>query len=329
MKPRIISGIQPTGKLHIGNYLGALKNFIDLQRTGKYDCFFFVADYHSLTEYNWKSSDEKHKQVLDVIIAFLAAGLDPRKSVLFQQSSVSAHTELAWILNTIISIGELNRMTQFKDKGKGTSSANAGLLTYPTLMAADILLYDASYVPVGEDQDQHLELTRTAARKFNARFGKTFREPKPLYTAIPRLMSLDDPTKKMSKSRPSGCIFLDDSPETVEAKVRRAVTDSGANITFNKKQKPAISNLLMLYTSITGTSISSTERRFMNASYAQFKKDLADAINKTLEPMHALRNKFEKKQRTVRKIIEKGNKSAAQHANRKLEEVKQRIGLIR
>ncbi|OGZ02674.1 MAG: tryptophan--tRNA ligase, partial [Candidatus Liptonbacteria bacterium RIFCSPLOWO2_12_FULL_60_15] len=210
-KPVLISGIQPTGSLHIGNYLGALKNFVELQGSGAYECYFFIADYHSLTEPFTK--EEKERRVLGLAATFLAAGLDPKRSTLFIQSHVPASTELAWILSALTPFGELRRMTQFKEKGGEKDSANVGLFTYPVLMAADILLYDAKTVPVGEDQLQHLELARTLARKFNAKFGKVFIEPKALMTDVPRLMSLKDPQKKMSKSDPAGCLFLDDAPE--------------------------------------------------------------------------------------------------------------------
>ena len=219
MKPVLVSGIQPSGRLHLGNYLGALKNFVDLQNSGKYECFFFIADLHSLTEeFNPK---EKSKQILELTADFLAAGLDPKKSVIFQQSQVPAHSELAFILNTITPMGELERMTQYKDKSqRQPENINAGLFDYPVLMAADILLYDAKVVPTGDDQNQHLELTRTLARKFNSRFEKTLIEPKNLHTNTPRIMDLRVPGKKMSKSDPSGCLFIDDSPEEIETKYK-------------------------------------------------------------------------------------------------------------
>ncbi|MEY4731277.1 MAG: tryptophanyl-tRNA synthetase, tryptophanyl-tRNA synthetase, partial [Candidatus Parcubacteria bacterium] len=218
-KPVLVSGIQPSGRLHIGNYLGALKNFVDLQNSGKYSCSFFLADLHSLTEP--VSGEEQRKRIMELTADFLAAGLDPKRSVVFQHSQIPAHSEAAWIFNTITPLGELYRMTQFKDKAEHQKeNVNAGLLTYPTLMAADILLYDAKFVPVGNDQDQHLELTRTLARKFNVKFGKTFVEPQALHTPTPRVMSLKDPTKKMSKSQPETCLFLDESSAEIEKKIK-------------------------------------------------------------------------------------------------------------
>ncbi|MEK7086816.1 MAG: tryptophan--tRNA ligase, partial [Patescibacteria group bacterium] len=231
-KPILISGIQPTGKLHLGNYLGVLKNFVELQNSGKYECYFFIADLHSLTE-NFDPA-EKPKQILDLATDYLAAGLDPKKSIIFIQSQIPTHSELTWILNAITPMGELNRMTQFKEKSEiAPKNVNVGLFDYPVLMAADVLLYDTQFVPVGDDQLQHLELTRTLARKFNGKFGKTFIEPKALLTETPRLMSLDEPKKKMSKSRPTGCLFIDDSPSTIRAKIKTAVTDSGKEIKYD------------------------------------------------------------------------------------------------
>jgi tryptophanyl-tRNA synthetase len=255
-KPIILSGIQPSGHLHIGNYLGALKNFVDLQNSGQYDCFFMIADLHSLTE-TYVVADKK-TQLLDLASTYLASGLDPKKSVQFFQSHISAHTELAWILNTITPMGELERMTQYKDKS-GRMETNAGLFTYPALMASDILLYSTTLVPVGDDQDQHLELTRTLARKFNGKFGQTFPEPKALHTETPRIMSLDNPEKKMSKSQPSGCLFLDDEPEVIRKKVMSAVTDSGSEVKLDETNKPGVSNLLRIMKAVTGKSIEQLE----------------------------------------------------------------------
>ncbi len=333
MKPRVISGIQPTGKLHIGNYLGALRNFVDIQNSGTYECYFFIADLHSLTEYNWKTSAEKYGQILDTAANFLAVGLTPRASVIFQQSRVSAHTELGWILNTITPIGELSRMTQFKDKGEERSSANAGLLVYPTLMAADILLYNTAYVPVGSDQDQHLEITRVIARKFNKRFpgragGDVFREPKPLYTNTPRIMSIDDPLKKMSKSRPAGCLFIDDEPEIIHEKVKRAITDSGTIIAFNEKEKPAISNLLAIYASIERYTPKDAESRFKDTTYAQFKEELAKRINAALAPIREAKQQLLRRPAKIESIIRHGSKRAEAIASKQLEEARRRIGLV-
>lgn len=327
MKPVIVSGIQPTGKLHIGNYLGALKNFVELQNSGKYECFFFVADYHSLTEdYNPK---EKKEQIDDLLIYFLSAGLDPKKSTIFVQSEIAEHAELAWILNTITPLGELRRMTQFKDKStKEAEGVNAGLLTYPVLMSADVLLYNAQFVPVGDDQDQHLELARTLARKFNSKFGKTFVEPQALHTKIPRLMSLDDPEKKMSKSRSEGCLFLDDEPNVIRTKIKKAVTDSGKEIVYNLKEKPAVSNLLLMYSAFGGKKIADIEKMYKGRGYAEFKSDLAEMVVGGLEPIQKKKGEVKKKMLTMKKEIASGNKKVQKIASEKMKEVRKKIGLI-
>ncbi len=326
MKPIIVSGIQPTGKLHIGNYLGALKNFVELQNSGKYQCYFFVADLHSLTE-NFNPKD-KPAQIKGVVLDMLAAGLDPKKSVIFVQSDVPAHSELTWILNTITPMGELRRMTQFKDKSENmTETVNVGLFDYPVLMAADIILYDAKFVPVGDDQDQHLEFTRTLARKFNSRFGQTFFEPKSLHAAMPRVMSLDDPKKKMSKSQPTGCLFLDDSPEVIRKKIMSAVTDSGREIKYDPENKPAISNLIELYGGIVNYTTQQTEKKFAGASYAELKKSLAEEIIKVLAPFQKKKRELAKKHKLVYNLIKVGNKRANLAASKKIKDIKKRVGI--
>lgn len=322
MKPRLISGIQPTGKLHLGNYLGALKHFVDLQNSGKYECFFFIADLHSLTE-------GPNPSTLDTALSFLAAGLDPKKSTIFVQSQVPAHPELGWILETIAPLGEMERMTQFKDKSaRSPQNINLGLLSYPALMAADILLYDARFVPVGEDQLQHLELTRTLARRFNGRFGKTFIEPRPLLTQAPRLMSLDDPTKKMSKSLPGGCLFLDDSPKVMREKFARATTDSGKEIKYDSEHKPGISNLILIYATLTGMTIKAVESLFTDKGYADFKKELSEIVVEALEPFQKRKKELAKDIGLIHKTGVAGSKKAGAIAAKKLLEVKKKIGLM-
>ncbi|MDO8504380.1 MAG: tryptophan--tRNA ligase [Candidatus Liptonbacteria bacterium] len=353
IKPILISGIQPTGRLHLGNYLGALKNFVALQNSGKYQCFFFIADLHSLTEEY--SPKEKTKQINELATDYLAAGLDPKKSTIFLQSKIPAHSELAWILNTITPMGELNRMTQFKDKkmqsalsnvsGKAISVANTetsteqiveeeimkytnmGLFDYPVLMAADILLYDAKFVPVGDDQLQHLELARTLARKFNSKFGKTFAEPQPLLTELPRVMSLDNPLKKMSKSNPAGCLFLDDSPETIKEKIKRAVTDSDTHIRYDAQAKPAISNLLRIYASLSNSLVPDIEKQFEGKNYSEFKLALADIVAKHLESFFKNKKTMLKKPALIRAVLGAGNKKAGGLATKKILAIKKRIGL--
>lgn len=328
MKPILISGIQPSGKLHLGNYLGALKNFVDLQNSGKYRCFFFIADLHSLTE--TYTPKEKAEQISDLMRSYIAAGLRSSPpaggSTLFVQSSIPAHSELAWILNTLTPMGELRRMTQFKEKSDSSEAANVGLFDYPVLMAADVLLYDVSVVPVGDDQDQHLELARTLARKFNTRFGKAFVEPKALHTNVPRLMSLDDPTKKMSKSRPAGCLFMDDAPSVIREKLGRATTDSGREVKYDEKNKPGISNLLLIHSSLSGASIPALEKKYVRKGYADFKRDVAETIVKALTPYQT------KKKKTsggiAKSAFAKGNKAAMAIAEKKMVEVKRKIGLM-
>lgn len=324
-KPILISGIQPTGRLHLGNYLGALKNFVELQNSGEYQCLFFIADYHSLTiDFD---PAKKSEEVLGVAKAYLAAGIDPKKSSIFVQSNIPESTELAWILNTIAPIGELERMTQFKDKSasaKQDVAINAGLLTYPLLMAADIILYDAKFVPVGDDQLQHLELTRTLARKFNNRFGQTFIEPKELLTKTPRVMSLNDPAKKMSKSQPEGCLFLDDSPEEIRKKISRAVTDSGSEVKFDMENKAGVSNLLTLYEALTGTSVSDLEKKYSGKGYGQFKSDLAEAVIKALAPFRETKATDKK----LKSSLSAGGKKAKKLASAKMKEVRNKLGLL-
>jgi tryptophanyl-tRNA synthetase len=332
--PTLISGIQPTGRLHLGNYLGALKNFVDLQNSGKYQCYFFAADLHALTE-NPEAKDLS-KNILSLAADFLAVGLDPKKSTIFLQSQVPPTAELAWILTAIASMGELSRMTQYKDKTSNTehpTSNNVGLFFYPILMAADILLYDAQIVPVGEDQLQHLELARALVRKFNKKFGKTFVEPRPLLTKTPRLMSLDDPSKKMSKSRPAGCLFIDDDPKTIEVKIRAAVTDSGTEIKYDPEKKPAISNLMMIYSALTDRSerneesLRKIEKKFTDKGYADFKKSLAEVVSDFFAPFRKKKAALLKKPADIKKVLQRGSVQAQKIAEKKLAEVKKKIGL--
>ncbi len=322
----IVSGVQPTGKLHLGNYLGALKNFVELQNSNKYACHFFIADLHSITiDFDAK---EKQKQIMEVALDYLAAGVDPDKSVIFQQSAISAHSELAWLLNTITPFGELRRMTQFKDKSEDMpENTNVGLFSYPVLMAADILLYDAKAVPVGEDQLQHLELTRTLARKFNKKHGKIFYEPKPLMTSIPRLMSLDDPEKKMSKSRPAGCIFIDDEPSVIRKKVMSAVTDSESTIAYDAKKRPAVANLLELYSAMNGDKISDIVKEYKGKGYADFKHGLAEVIIAELAPFQAKKKELMKDLPGVEAVLRRGAAAARERAEAKLHIAKQKMGL--
>lgn len=327
MKPVLVSGIQPSGKLHIGNYISALKNFVYLQNSGRYQCYFFVADLHSLTaDFN---PSEKYKQIIDVVLNLLAAGIDPKKSVIFVQSQIPQHTELTWILNTITPLGELKRMVQFKDKASRQDEVNVGLFDYPVLQAADILLYDAEVVPVGEDQLQHLELTRTLARKFNSKLKKVFIEPKELLTETPKIMSLLDPSKKMSKSVPQTCLFLDDSPEIIKEKIKKAATDSGHEVTYHPELKPAVSNLIRIYKGFSELPIKEIENKFKDATYSQFKKDLAELVVESLRPFKAKKKLLAKNPKKIEKILEQGRRKASSKAVKKMKEVKKVLGLIK
>lgn len=324
IKPILISGIQPTGKLHLGNYLGALKNFVDLQNSGEYDCYFFIADYHSITESF--EPKEKTAQILDLAATYLAAGLDPKKSVLFLQSEIPASTELAWIFSALAPFGELRRMTQFKEKGD-EAGANVGLFTYPLLMAADIALYNAGLVPVGDDQLQHLELTRALIRKFNTRFGATFIEPKPLLANIPRLMSLDDPAKKMSKSRPEGCLFIDDHPAEAEAKLKRAVTDSETVIKYDPDKKAGVSNLLLIMSALSGKSLEELEGAFEGQNYGELKHAVSDVVADHFRDFREKKAALLKSPEKILKTFSAGNKKAGAIATAKIAETKKLLGL--
>ena len=347
-KPRLISGIQPTGRLHLGNYLGALKNHVALQNSGKYQCFFFIADLHSLT------TELNPQNILNLTADYLAAGLDPKKSTIFLQSQIPAHAELTWILNTITPIGELRRMTQFKEKANLTdenksyfkgklfpenitsrpkepeaifAKTNVGLFDYPVLMAADVILYDAKFVPIGDDQVQHLELTRTIVRNFNKKFGKTFVEPQPILNRASRIMSLGNPAKKMSKSQLATCLFIDDSQAEIKEKIKRAVTDSGSEIKFDRTRKPAISNLLTIYSELEDEPIEKIEVKFKNSTYADFKKDLAELVVRHFEKYRQTKKSLKPKTQYLKTILRSGSKTANKIASKKIEAVKKKVTL--
>src|ERR687893_1245414 len=282
---RVFSGIQPSGNLHLGNYLGALKNWVEIQ--DQYDNFFCIVDLHAITV----PQDPKvlrHK-IRELAALYLASGIDPDKSVVFRQSRISGHAELAWLLNCIAKVGELSRMTQFKDKAQkeGAEAASVGLYGYPVLQAADILVYNAHLVPVGEDQRQHLELTRTLARRFNGLYGETFVVPEPMILETgARVMALEEPTRKMSKSSPTpaGYVALLDEPDVIRRKIRRAKTDSGTEVVASP-EKPAITNLLGIYAGMTGEGIPELEERYRGKGYGDFKRDLAEVVVESLTPI--------------------------------------------
>lgn len=281
---RVFSGVQPSGVLTLGNYLGALKNFVKVQE--EHDCLFCVVDLHALTVPQEPLA--LRENVRRVAGLFLAAGIDPEKATVFVQSRVHAHAELTWLLQCLTGFGELGRMTQFKEKSQGKESFSAGLFTYPTLMAADILLYDTNYVPVGEDQKQHLELTRDLAQRFNNRYGELLVVPEPMIAKVgARIMALDDPTTKMSKSSPSPASFISmlDSPDAIVKKLKRAVTDAGNDIRFAPEEKPGVSNLLSILSTCTGRTIPQLEAEFEGKGYGHLKAAAADAVVAELAPL--------------------------------------------
>ncbi|HZX01115.1 MAG TPA: tryptophan--tRNA ligase [Candidatus Paceibacterota bacterium] len=326
MKPIIVSGIKPSGELHIGNYLGMLKQSVELQNSGKYAPFYFIADYHSLTQrYEPK---EKAAEIFKIAVDILAMGLDPKKSVIFIQSHVPEHTNLAWIFNTITPVGKLQNMIEYKEKLSEGQMPNVGLMDYPVLMAADILLYKAEYVPVGEDQRQHIELAREIVRTFNDRFGKTFKEPKAVTTKGTRVMSLADPAKKMSKSIPNGCLYLSDSPAIIRDKIKRAVTDSFSTIEFDPVKRPAVSNLVLIYSEFSGLSTDDVVKKFKGCGYAEFKNALSDMVIEKLLPFQTRRNKLMKNRKSVMNILAQGAKKAEKIASKTMTEVKKKAGLI-
>ncbi len=324
---RIFSGVRPTGELHIGNYLGAIKQWLELQE--KNECVFCIVDLHGITTpYNPK---ELQKNILDVAIIYLAAGLSPEKCIFFVQSQVREHTELTWLLGTITPLGELQRMTQFKEKAKKHKEyINAGLLNYPVLMAADILLYQTDLVPVGKDQEQHVELARTIARKFNQIFGQTLKEPKVLLPKIgAKIMSLQNPKKKMSKTDdPRGCIGLFDEPEEIQKKIMSAVTDTGKVIKYDQKKKPGISNLLTIYSLFSEKTIKEIEKKIKGKGYADFKKSLAKLLINSLEPFRRKRKELLSREVYVRDILNKGNRRAQIIARSTMAEVRKKMGLV-
>lgn len=338
MKPRIFSGIQPSGNLHIGNYLGAIKNWVKLQDeparnathsvAGGYDLIFCVVDMHAITVP--QDPAELRQRTIEVAKVYLAAGIDPKKCSLFIQSHISEHAELAWILNTIAKIPELEKMTQFKDKTQKSSkeSASVGLFDYPVLMASDILLYNTELVPVGKDQLQHIELARTLAERFNKKFGETFIIPKPYTTEeSENIMGLDDPTKKMSKSAKSeyNYISLSDDEETVKRKIKKAVTDSGSEIVYNDS-KPALKNLINIYSLLSEISPKEIEKKYVDKGYSDFKNDLADIVVSFIKPFQEkIANLSDEK---VLQILEAGAKRVRPIAKKKLEEVKKKVGFI-
>jgi tryptophanyl-tRNA synthetase len=324
MTKRIFSGAQPTGQLHLGNYLGALKNWVALQ--DEYECFYCIVNLHAITLPQDPAT--LRKATLDLARIYLAAGVDPERSTIFIQSDVPQHAELSWVLSCIARMGELERMTQFKDKGKGnTERAGVGLFTYPVLMAADILLYQTDVVPVGQDQKQHLELCRDLAERFNRDYGETFKIPEPyIPKAGASIKSLQDPEKKMSKSdeNPNGSIFLLDDADTIMKKIRRAVTDSGTTIEFDES-RPAINNLLTIYQLVTDKTADECVAHFEGKMYGQFKTELAEAVVEFLRPFQERVKQYDDS--TLRGILDRGAEKARTEASKTLKDVYLKLGI--
>jgi tryptophanyl-tRNA synthetase len=326
MAERILTGIKPTGQLTLGNYIGVLKHLP--KEVDRGECFYFIADLHALT---LPIDPEVLRQnSIDLACFYMAAGLDTSKVTLFLQSSVSAHAEMNAIMQNYLYMGELSRMTQFKDKSSKMkeSAIGLGLFAYPVLMASDIILYDASIVPVGEDQKQHVELTRDLVNRFNNRYGDILTMPKPEMRKVgARIMSLSDPSKKMSKSDPKGDIFLKDDLAVIRKKIMSAVTDSGSEVKYDVENKPGISNLLTIYASLKDISIEEAEKEFVGYRYGDFKKAVADVVVNELEV-------FQKKYREIleskayEKVLLEGAKKANEVANKTLNRVKKAVGLL-
>jgi len=321
---RVFSGIRPTGDIHIGNYLGAIKQWLKLQDAA--DCVFCIVDWHAITTpYDPKKIQQ---YIQELALTYLVAGLDPKKSILFVQSQIKEHAELAWFLGTVVSTGELFRMTQYKEKSAELrQSASAGLLNYPILMAADILLYQTDIVPVGQDQKQHVEFAREIARRFNKKFGKTFKLPKAHLPKIgAKIMSLQNPNKKMSKTGDTkGCIGLFDSQNEIKEKIMSAVTDPGKEIKYEPIKKPGISNLLTIYSLFSGRSIKDLEEEFEGRGYEEFKKYLANLLIESLEPFRQAKKQYSEKQ--IQEILNNGTQRAREIAQKTIEQTRKNMGL--
>ena len=324
-KKVLFSGMQATGSLTLGNYLGALKNWLTL--SDEYECFYSVVDLHSITVR--QDPAELRRRARNLLTLYLAAGLDPKKNCIYYQSHVSGHAELAWILNCFTYMGELNRMTQFKDKAtKHADNINAGLFTYPVLMAADILLFQSDVVPVGKDQLQHLEITRDIAQRFNAIYGEVFTVPEPYIGKTgAKIMSLQDPLKKMSKSdeNPNASIYLMDDSDTIIRKFKRAVTDSEACICYRDEQ-PGIKNLLDIYCTCTNKTADEAVREFEGKGYGEFKLAVGEAVVSVLQPVQEEFNQLSKDKAYIDSIIKENAEKAGHFANKTLRKVQKKVG---
>ncbi|QUM83311.1 MULTISPECIES: tryptophan--tRNA ligase [unclassified Moritella] len=328
-KPVVLSGIQPSGSMTIGNYIGAINQWLDMQEHS--DCHFMLADLHTITVR--QDPKEFKSQVLEGLAMYVACGLDPEKSTIFLQSQVPEHAQLSWLLNCYTQMGELNRMTQFKDKSNNSSSSNSGLYTYPVLMAADILLYQADEVPVGDDQKQHLELARTIATRFNNIYGDVFKVPEPMIPTLgARIMSLQDPLKKMSKSdaNPKAFIKLLDDPKKIAKKLKSAVTDSDeqARIYFDNKEKPGVSNLLTLLSIATKRSVADLVPEYEDKMYGHLKGDTADAVVAMIEPIQARYHELRADETELQRIMRVGAEKASERAAPTLAKAYEAVGFI-
>ncbi|WP_166240622.1 tryptophan--tRNA ligase [Paenibacillus turpanensis] len=323
---KVLSGIQPSGTLTIGNYIGAIKQFVELQH--EHECYFMVVDLHAITV---PQEPEKLREQTEMVAAlYIAAGIDPNKACIFAQSQVPEHAQMGWMMSTLTYMGELERMTQFKDKSAGKASVGVGLFVYPSLQAADILLYKADLVPVGEDQKQHLELTRDLAQRFNQRFGELFTLPEPyIHQVGARIMSLEDATSKMSKSSPNPGSFISmlDEPDVIRKKLSRATTDSGREVRFAPAEKPEISNLMSIYSHCSGLSLAEIEAKYEGQGYGAFKKDLAEQVVATLEPIQQ-RYKEVRASGEIHEILRRGSEKARETASVTLRQTMEAMGFL-
>ncbi len=325
-KPKIFSGIQPSGELTLGSYMGALRSWKALQ--DDYDCVYCIVDMHTITVR--QKPAELRRRAMEQLAQYLAIGLDPERCILFIQSHVPQHAELAWILGCYTQFGELGRMTQFKQKSQQhAENITAGLFTYPVLMAADILLYQADLVPVGADQKQHVELCRDIAQRFNGIYGDTFTLPEPFIPKLgARIMSLSNPENKMSKSEPEGCVFLMDRPEDIRRKFKRAVTDSETEVRFDPAGKPGVSNLLTIYCSATGKEIPEAEAEFAGQGYGAFKAAVGDAVVELLAPIRQEASRLLGDKAYLEGIYRRGAEAAQCQARKTLSKVQRKVGFL-
>ncbi len=327
-KKVIFSGIQPSGELTLGSYFGAIKNWVELSK--EYSCYYCIVDMHAIT--SRQNPAELRRHTLEQLAQYIACGLDPKDNTIFIQSHVSAHAELAWVMNCYAMYGELSRMTQFKDKSaKNEDNINAGLFTYPVLMAADILLYQTDLVPVGEDQKQHVELTRDIAQRFNGVYGEVFRVPQPFIPKVgARIMSLTSPENKMSKSDkdPGGCIYLMQKPEEIMRSFKRAVTDSETVVKYDPENKRGVSNLMTIYASATGKSYSEIEKEFEGKGYGEFKPAVGEAVVERLRPIREEAERLIKDKAYLESVYREGAERAARTAYKTLRKVYKKVGFV-